>query len=71
MDGNLDAASRCEKLLCGDLWHLFGPVSILSCNIFRISDFFNHQQSRSCPFAVPIDTPCFFFAMIVVEFPEA
>ena len=39
MAGNLDAASRCEDLLRGDLWHLFGPASILSFNIFKISDF--------------------------------
>ena len=56
MAGNLDAASRCEELLRGDLWHLFGLASIISCNIFKISDFFNHQQSRSCSLVVPIDT---------------
>ena len=61
MAENLDAASRREELLCCDLWHLFGPASILFRNIFKISDVFNHQQSRSCPLAVPIDTPYFFY----------
>ena len=59
MAGNLSAAIRCEKLLGGDLWHLFDPASILLCKNFKIFEFFNYQQFRSCPLAVPIDT-CYF-----------
>ena len=69
MAGNLGAASRCKELLGGNLWHLFGPASILFRNIFKISDVFNHQQSRSCPLAISIDSP-YFFATAVVEFSE-
>ena len=57
MAENLDAASGCEELLCGELRHFLGPASILSSNIFKISNFFNYQQSRSCPLGVPIDNP--------------